>query len=67
MPDVRNPRRKGDLIVPVAVITPRTVTPRQRELLLELAEIEQKQVSPERKSFVDKLRDFFKRDEKKNP
>jgi molecular chaperone DnaJ len=66
MPDPRNPRRKGKLIVPIAVITPRSLTPRARELLLELAEIEQKQVSPERKSFVDKLRDFFKRDEKKN-
>jgi len=66
MPDVRNPRRRGDLIVPVSVITPRSLTPRQRELLLELAEIEQKQVSPERKTFRDKVRDFFKRDEKKN-
>lgn len=66
MPDVRNPRRRGDLIVPVAVITPRNLTPRQRELLQELAEIEQKQVSPERRSFVDKVRDFFKRDENKN-
>ena len=64
MPDVRNRRRRGDLIVTVAVQTPRIVTPRQRELLAELAEIENKQVSPERKSFFDKVRDFFKSDEK---
>ena len=63
MPDVRNRRRRGDLIVTVAVQTPRHLTARQRELLLELAEIENKQVSPERKSFFDKVRDFFKGDE----
>ena len=65
MPDVRNRKRRGDLIVTVAVQTPRDITPRQRELLAELAEIENKQVSPERKSFFDKVRDFFKGDEKK--
>ncbi|MFL5339295.1 MAG: molecular chaperone DnaJ, partial [Gemmataceae bacterium] len=33
MPDVRNGRRRGDLIVTVAVQTPRNLTARQRELL----------------------------------
>jgi len=64
MPDVNNPNRKGDLVVPVVVTTPRSLTARQRELLTELAEIEQKHVSPERKSFFDKVRDFLRRDEK---
>jgi len=65
MPDVNNPKRRGDLIVPIAVQTPRNLTPRQRELLVELAEIEQKQVSPERKGFFDKIKDYFRGDEKK--
>jgi molecular chaperone DnaJ len=62
MPDVNNPKRRGDLIVPVAVVTPRKLTQRQRELLEEFAEIEKHQESPERKSFFDKVRDFFKSD-----
>lgn len=66
MPDVNNPKRRGDLIVPIAVQTPRNLTPRQRELLKELAEIENKQVSPERKGFFDKIKDYFRGDEKKD-
>ncbi len=62
MPDVNDPKRRGDLIVPVAVITPRNLTQRQRELLQEFAEIEKQQESPEHKSFFNKVRDFFKGD-----
>jgi molecular chaperone DnaJ len=58
MPSLRSSRR-GDLMVQVLVETPRHLTRRQEELLLELAEIEQKHVSPQRKSFLEKLRDFF--------
>jgi molecular chaperone DnaJ len=60
MPDVNNPKRRGDLIVPVAVITPRKLTERQKELLKEFAEIEELQESPEHRGFFDKVRDFFK-------
>ena len=66
MPDVNNPQRRGDLIAPVVVVTPRTLTPRQRELLEELAAIENKQVSAERKSFFDKVRDYFRGEDKKS-
>jgi molecular chaperone DnaJ len=52
-------RQAGDLIVQLVVETPRQLTPRQEELLRELAEIDQKQVSPERKSFFDKIKSFF--------
>jgi molecular chaperone DnaJ len=52
--------RRGDLLVHLIVETPRHLTKRQEELFRELAEIDQKQVSPERKSFLEKLRDFFK-------
>jgi molecular chaperone DnaJ len=51
--------RKGDLRVTVVVETPAHLTKRQEELLRELAEIEHKQVSPQRKSFVDKIKDLF--------
>jgi molecular chaperone DnaJ len=64
MPDVNHPSRRGDLIVPVVVVTPRNLTPRQRELLTELAAIEQKNVSPERKSFFDKVREFLRGEDK---
>ncbi len=51
--------RKGDLLVQIAVETPKHLNKRQEELLRELAELEKKNVSPQRKSFLDKLRDFF--------
>jgi molecular chaperone DnaJ len=62
MPSVRGGRR-GDLLVQVVVATPRTLTKRHEELYRELAELDQKHVSPERKSFLDKLRQFFSGDE----
>jgi molecular chaperone DnaJ len=45
--------------VEVVVETPRHLTPRQEEILREFAEIEHEQVSPRRKSFFEKLRDYF--------
>ena len=51
--------RKGDLRVTVVVETPAHLTKRQEELLRELAEIEHKQVSPQRKGFLDKIKDLF--------
>ncbi len=51
--------RKGDLRVTVVVETPTHLTHRQEELLREMAEIENKQVSPHRKSFLDKIKNLF--------
>lgn len=65
MPTVRpdgRAGRTGDLIVQVIVETPRNLTKRQEELFRELAEVEQKNVSPQRKSFLDKLKEFFTAD-----
>lgn len=63
MPDLRNRgRRRGDLILTVIVETPRKLTERQRELFMELSEIEKKQESLERRSFFEKVRDFFSRE-----
>jgi molecular chaperone DnaJ len=58
MPSLRS-GRKGELLVQLVVETPRNLSKRQEELFRELAELEQKNVSPQRKSFLDKLRDFF--------
>jgi molecular chaperone DnaJ len=62
MPDIGG-RGRGDELVEVVVETPRHLTPRQEELLREFAEIEHEQVSPRRKSFFEKLRDYFTEEE----
>jgi molecular chaperone DnaJ len=58
MPNIRG-GRMGDLLVQVILETPRHLTPRQEELFRELAELDQKHVSPQRRGFMDKLREFF--------
>jgi molecular chaperone DnaJ len=49
----------GDQIVRVVVETPRKLTERQEELLRELAGIEERNVSPRRKGFLESLREYF--------
>jgi molecular chaperone DnaJ len=58
MPNLRS-GRKGDLRVLVVLETPEKLTPRQEELLRELAEIEHKDVSPARKSLFERIKGFF--------
>ncbi len=58
MPDIGG-RSRGDELVEVVVETPRRLTTRQEELLREFAEIEHEEVSPRRKNFFAKLRDYF--------
>jgi molecular chaperone DnaJ len=58
MPHVRG-GRPGDLIVHLRLITPRNLTKRQDELFRELAELDGNHVTPERKSFLDRVMDFF--------
>ena len=58
MPDI-NGRGRGDELVEVVVETPRHLTPRQEELLRELAELDHEHVTPRRKGFFEKLRDYF--------
>jgi len=66
MPNLRTGRR-GDLVVRLLVETPRKMTERQEELFRELAEIDQKHVSPQRKGFFDKIRDFFSQSQEDKP
>ncbi|MDZ4818656.1 MAG: molecular chaperone DnaJ [Planctomycetota bacterium] len=58
MPDPRH-RGKGDLLVQISIDVPKSLTPREEELLRELAAEENNNVSPHRKSFFEKLKDYF--------
>ena len=62
MPDPQG-RGRGDLFVQVQVEVPRKLGERQEELIRELAEIEHRDVSPHRKSFFEKLKEYFTLDE----
>lgn len=61
MPDV-NGRGRGDELVEIVVETPRKLSARREELLRELADLDHEDVSPRRKSFFEKLRDYFTED-----
>lgn len=58
MPDLHG-RLPGDLLIEVHVEVPKNLTPEQEQLLREFAEIEHTNVSPHRKSFLEKLKDWF--------
>jgi len=58
MPDPHGGRR-GDLYVQVQVEVPKSLNPRQEQLVRELAEIEHANVSPHRQTFLEKLKNYF--------
>jgi molecular chaperone DnaJ len=58
MPSPRG-RAVGDLLVQVNIEVPKSLSPEQEELLRKLAEHEHVEVSPHRKSFFDKVREYF--------
>ena len=62
MPDVRY-RGRGDLHVQVTVEVPKRLSERHEKLLRELAEIENSEVSPKRKTFFEKIKDLFHAEE----
>jgi molecular chaperone DnaJ len=60
MPDPRGGNgRAGDLLVEVQVEVPRKLTAEQEDLLRKLAELDQKDVMPQRKSFFEQVKEFF--------
>ena len=63
MPDPNGRRGSGDLIVEFQIEVPRKVSGEQQRLLRELAELEESNVLPQRKSFFDHVKDFFSGDE----
>ncbi len=58
LPDARG-GRKGDQFVQVVIEVPRKISKHQRELLEQLAATEEADVTPARKSFLDKLRTYL--------
>ena len=56
--------KKGDQFVQVYIEVPRKLTKHQRDLLESYATTEEEHVTPERKSFLEKLRDCFSSDKK---
>lgn len=71
MPDLDDPRRKGDLMVILVVETPTSLTPEQEQLFLKLAEMEGTTPPSPRKGLFGKLKDLITGDtpptEKKQP
>jgi len=58
MPSPRS-RDVGDLLVQVTIEVPKSLGPRQEELLRELADLEHTDVTPHRKSFFEKVKEYF--------
>ena len=59
IPQVGNPRRRGNQRFIVVVETPTKLTAQQKELLRQLDDSLEGKSSPKRKKFFDTLRDFF--------
>jgi molecular chaperone DnaJ len=51
--------RTGDLLVQTFIETPRRLTPEQERILRQLAESENTTVLPERKNFLEKIKEYF--------
>ncbi len=51
--------RYGDLLVQTYIEVPKKLSKAQEELLRKLAEVENVEVAPERRSFLEKIRDYF--------
>jgi molecular chaperone DnaJ len=61
LPDLRS-GRPGDELVQVLIEIPRKLTDKQRQLLKEYAATEEGNLMPQRKGFLDKLKDVFSGD-----
>lgn len=59
MPDPHGGAR-GDLLIQTFIEVPKKLNPRQAELLRELAELEHEHVTPHRKSFLERMWDYFR-------
>ena len=63
MADPNGRRGVGDLIVEFQIEVPRKVDSDQEQLLRQLAELEDANVQPERKSFFNQVKEFFSADD----
>ncbi len=66
MPDPRG-RGVGDLLVRAYIEVPKKLSRKQKDLLRQLAEEEQSHVSPRRKSFLEKIADYFLSQDNEEP
>jgi molecular chaperone DnaJ len=57
---IRNSRRKGDQLVEIHIEVPKQLSKRQRELLHELAQTEDEEITPQKKSFWQKVAELAK-------
>ncbi|NPA90532.1 MAG: molecular chaperone DnaJ [Chloroflexi bacterium] len=57
VPDMRNPNRRGDMLVTVRVVIPKKLTPEQRELFRKLGETLGKTPTPDERNFFEKMLD----------
>jgi molecular chaperone DnaJ len=62
LPDLRS-SRSGDELVQILIEIPKRLTDRQKELLREFADSEDAHHLPQRKGFMEKLKEMFKGDE----
>ena len=53
----------GDLLVQANIEVPQSLSNEEENLLRQLAEMEHKHVAPARKSFFDKVKEYFTDDE----
>jgi len=60
LPDIRS-NRAGDELVQVMIEVPKKLTESQKQLLAQFAKTEDASVMPQKKSFVDKLKQMFDR------
>jgi molecular chaperone DnaJ len=61
MPDPHTGAR-GDMLVETVIEVPKKFSKRQQELLRELAEHDEKEITPERKGFMDRIVAYFQGD-----
>ncbi len=52
-------RSKGDLLVQTFIETPKKLSAKQEQLLRQLAEMEHAEVLPERKNFLERIKEYF--------
>jgi molecular chaperone DnaJ len=62
MPDPRS-GVKGDMLVQTYIEIPKRVSGKQEDLLRQLAELDEEHVTPHRKSFFERVFDYFRVDE----
>lgn len=58
LPNVHG-RGRGNQLVQVIIETPKHLTPQMEKLLRELAQLEEKEVTPKRKSFFERVKAYF--------